>query len=126
MTSVYIACPWVQKEAAVAAGKQFTEAGFNVTSRWFNHQGDPNDSAGISVSDEAIEQQAIEDLQDVLDADVIVVLNLQKSEGKAVETGFALAHGIPLVTVGTRSNIFQVLGLMVSSVEEAIEACRAI
>jgi nucleoside 2-deoxyribosyltransferase len=126
MTSVYIACPWVRKSDAIEAGQKFKDAGFHVTSRWFDHQGDPNDSAGVSVSDEVIKQQAIEDLQDVLDADVIVVLNLQKSEGKAVETGFALAHGIPLVTVGSRSNIFQVLGTMVSSIEEAIEACRAI
>jgi hypothetical protein len=53
---------------------------------------------------------------------VLVVLNLEKSEGKAVETGIALMNNIPIVSVGTRSNIFQTLAIEVETVQEAIAA----
>lgn len=119
---VYIAAPWARKDEAIAAGKQFRAAGFEVTSRWFEHQGDPNDSTGITCPDEDIRAQALEDLEDVLRADYLVVLNLQKSEGKAVETGVALANNIPFICVGPRSNIFQLFGeAMVESVDDAIQ-----
>jgi len=119
---IYIAAPWRRKPEAVAAGEKFAQAGFEVTSRWFDHHGDPNDSSGLTESDKAIRIQACEDLLDVSRSDYVVVLNLEKSEGKAVETGYAIALGIPFVYVGPRPNIFQTLGTgPFYSVEDAIQ-----
>lgn len=78
------------------------------------------DSSGITCNQESIRFQAREDIADVRRADVLVVLNLQKSEGKAVETGIAIAAGIPIVSVGDRSNIFQSLGYEVDTVDDAL------
>lgn len=117
---IYIAAPWVRRPEAIEAGKQFEAAGFTVTSRWFKHEGDPNDPTGITGDPTNVRQQALEDIEDVRSADWLVVLNLQKSEGKAVETGIAIASGIPFISVGGRSTIFQILGIEVDTVEEAI------
>jgi nucleoside 2-deoxyribosyltransferase len=120
---VYIAAPWVRKAEAIIVGREFEAAGHEVTSRWFHHGdgGDAMDSTGITQPIDSIREQAWEDIEDVCSADVLVVLNLEKSEGKAVETGIALANNIPIVSVGTRSNIFQTLGFEAETVQGAIE-----
>lgn len=118
---IYIAAPWVRKQEAIEVGKRFEAAGHEITSRWFTHVGTATDSAGVTAPREQIQHQAMEDIDDVRRADLLVVLNLQKSEGKAVETGIALAAGIPVVSVGVRSNIFQTLGTELATVEEALE-----
>lgn len=117
---IYIASPWCRKAEAIEIGKQFDAAGHDVTSRWFHHQGDPQDPAGLQTSLDAIQHQAQEDIRDVLRSDAFVVLNLERSEGKAVETGIALAASIPVFSVGPRSNIFQALGTEVTDVAECL------
>lgn len=122
---VYIAAPWVRKPEAIEVGKRFEAAGHVVTSRWFNHVGDPNDSTGFTSDFADIQHQAAEDMFDVLSSEALVVLNLERSEGKAVETGIALAAGLVVISVGPRSNIFQTMGLEVATVEEALAALEA-
>lgn len=119
---IYIAAPWVRRPEAISIGEQFTAAGHELTSRWFHHvtDGDPMDSSGVTCDQESIRFQAHEDIADVRRADALVVLNLQKSEGKAVETGIAIAAGIAVISVGKRSNIFQSLGFEVDTVDEAL------
>lgn len=119
---VYIAAPWVRRPDAIAVGEQFKAAGHELTCHWFTHvsDGDPMDATGLTCDPVSIRQQATEDIYDVLRADVLVVLNLEKSEGKAVETGVAITAGIPVVSVGKRSNIFQSLGYEVDTVDEAL------
>lgn len=117
---VYIAAPWVRRADAIEIGKQFTAAGIEVTSRWFHHPGDPNDATGLTSDAREVRRQALEDIEDVKRSDALVVLNLQKSEGKAVETGIAIANDIPFISVGKRSNIFQSLGTEVDTVEDAL------
>lgn len=117
---LYIAGPWVRRPDVIEAAKRFEEAGHVITSRWFTHEGDANDPTGASKPDEEIIQQAIEDIEDVLRAECIVVLNLQKSEGKAVETGLAIAFGKGIISVGPRTNIFQLLGEIVPDVDAAL------
>ena len=120
---VYIAAPWVRKAEAISAGREIEAAGHIVTSRWFYHGdgGNAMDSTGITQPIENIREQAWEDIEDVCSSDVLVVLNLEKSEGKAVETGIAIASNIPIVSVGPRSNIFQTLGYEVETIQGAIE-----
>lgn len=121
---IYVAAPWVRKADAIQAGELLKAAGHEITSRWFEHEGDPNDPTGATVASHIIRQQARDDMEDVVSADVVVVLNLEKSEGKAVETGIAIAMGVPVVSVGKRSNIFQSLGKEVVTLEDAIEYLR--
>lgn len=119
---IYIAAPWVRKAEAIAVGEQFKAAGHIVTSNWFHHEdtGALGDSAGNSITHEERKRQATVDLADVLSSDALVVLNLEKSEGKAVETGIALVAGLKVISVGPRSNIFQSLAIEVATVEEAL------
>lgn len=121
---IYIAAPWVRRADAIAIGEHFKAAGHELTSRWFYHQtspgGDPLDPTGSTSPLANIQHQAKEDIEDVRRADALVVLNLCKSEGKAVETGIAIAAGIPVISVFPRSNIFQALGAEVATVEEAL------
>ncbi len=117
---IYVAGPWVRKAEVIEAANLLRAEGHFITSRWFEHVGDPKDNTGSSLPADEIRFQAEQDILDVLAADVIVVLNLEKSEGKAVETGVALANGIPLISVGKRSNIFQILGTEVATIEEAV------
>lgn len=68
------------------------------------------------------------DMFDVIRADVVLVLNLAKSEGKAVEQGIALAREIPIIVVGLdRFNVFQYLPqyTFVKTVEEAIQLLKS-
>lgn len=121
---IYVAAPWVRKVDAIQAGELLKAAGHEITSRWFTHEGDPNDPTGSTVDIGTIRAQAEDDFRDVCRADTLIVLNLEKSEGKAVETGIAIANGIPVISVGKRSNIFQTLGKEVATLEDAIEHLR--
>jgi hypothetical protein len=123
---VYIAAPWARKPEAIAVGELFKAAGHTVTSRWFAHPGSLADSTGTSYPIEEIRLQASEDIADVLSSEVLVVLNLQKSEGKACETGVALMAQIPVISVGPRLHIFQSLGTEVETVEAALAVVNSL
>lgn len=118
---LYVAAPWVRKADAIEQSQAFIEAGHEVISRWFHHEGPAGDPTGALMDPDEIRRQVAEDIEDVRRCDVLVVLNLQKSEGKAVETGLAIAAGKPIISVGPRSNVFQILATEVNSVEEAID-----
>ena len=76
---------------------RLTEAGFEVTSRWLRDHGDSTDPL-------VLRREAQADWDDVKSADVLVVLNIRKSEGKATEQGLALAHGKKIIGVGLPGN----------------------
>ena len=108
---IYVAAPWKRKDEAREAKCILEKEGFIVTSRWIDLHGDVDK---MDPSTRAyIEEQSIHDVEDVYDADVLVLLNLEKSEGKACETGMALAEGIPVILVGERTNIFHWLPVIV-------------
>lgn len=117
---VYLAAPWVRKDDAKTAAERLRQAGIEVTSNWLEHEGSKTDSTGITSPLAHIQEQALQDIKDVQRADYLVVLNLERSEGKAVETGVAIAGRIPVISVGARSNIFQTLGLEVETLTDAI------
>ncbi len=114
---VYVAGPWVRKDEAAAARERLKAEGFTVTSRWIDV---PQDVDQNDV--EYMTAQGIHDFEDVQRADCVLVLNLEKSEGKAVEQGLALAWDMPLIIVGERSNIFQYLPQvrMMKTLDQAI------
>jgi nucleoside 2-deoxyribosyltransferase len=103
--TVYLAAPWIKREEARSVRDQLVAAGFKVNSRWLGMPEQPPDYAEGKPS-EGLSTRAKQDVEDVLAADVTLVLNLEKSEGKAVETGLAIAWGKLVIVVGKRTNIF--------------------
>jgi nucleoside 2-deoxyribosyltransferase len=118
---IYLAGPWARREEVRAARDKFTAAGVNVKARWIDLSPTPEDEKNPVV----LTGEAINDLEDLDNADAVVVLNLEKSEGKAVETGYALAAGVPVIIIGERTNVFHYLPevSIVETIEEAIALC---
>jgi nucleoside 2-deoxyribosyltransferase len=123
---IYLAAPWVRKADAKAAAAVIEAAGHTITKRWWEHREVPG--YGGQFRDcpedqrEELAEQAYEDWRGVETADAMIVLNLEKSEGKAVEQGFALAYGVRLIVVGPLLNLFQYLPgvTRVSTLDEAL------
>lgn len=117
---IYVAAPWTHKDDAKTYADALEAAGHTITKKWWEHREVPGYLDPTIGGDELAElaQQSKEDMQGVLTADAFVLLNLEKSEGKAVETGMAfasavmLAHGlaqtgvVAFVLVGGKSNLF--------------------
>jgi nucleoside 2-deoxyribosyltransferase len=119
--TIYLAAPWKDRDKAREVRDQFVAAGIECTSRWLDtHFG--SDEAG---TDEQKAIEAMHDVEDVLRADILVLWNSMKSEGKAVETGLALATAKGIVLIGERTNVFHYLRIpRCATVEEAIEIVR--
>lgn len=125
----YIAAPWGNKPEALAAQQLFEAAGFEVTAHWITRESHLTyeDMAKPEYEEEMI-NQAVMDVEDIVASDVFVILNLDKSEGKATEFGFAYSLGIPTILVGERTrNIFYFLPnvFRADTVEQAIEGIQA-
>jgi hypothetical protein len=77
-----------------------------------------------------MEQECRKDIEDLDRAEVMLYLNLEKSEGKATELGYCLASGLDIFVVGGKmNNVFLHLdeqyGLHhIDSVEAFIEQLR--
>ncbi len=127
---IYLAAPWVAKEQAKQVAAQLEAEGFVLTSRWINHHsvavGKTYDEQMRDHGD-IMREQAIEDVLDIYAADVFVILNLEKSEGKATELGIAFTLGLPIALIGERSrNIFYYLPQVqqFDNLEQFIEGYR--
>lgn len=127
---IYVAAPFINKVEAAEAKSKFEAAGFDVTSRWIVEDlGLTNEDVGKPEHMGTLQQRAIEDYEDVQAADVFVILNLGKSEGKATELGVAYTLGIPVVLVGPRQgNIFYLLPgvYQAESVDAAVEGIKLV
>lgn len=128
MTTLYLAAPWVYRDEARRVRRMLQDAGFEVNARWLDFSSDdPDATHSIAV----LQQEAKHDVEDIQRADIFVVLNLAKSEGKATEQGMAYMLGTPIVVVGPHApcnNIFQYLPgfVCVPYLYEAIPVIRRI
>lgn len=126
MKSLYLAAPWDMREQAKEVRTLFQQAGWTVTSNWLDW---PNDH---EPTDDELQHEAIADLADIASSDLLVVLNWQargeETSGKAVETGYALAKGIPVIIVGERSNVFHFLPYVtvVATLKDALLAANRV
>jgi nucleoside 2-deoxyribosyltransferase len=77
--------------------EQLESAGHRITLKWWLYE---NVEAEGSEKAAFLRQCALDDMQGVFDADVLVLINSAKSEGKAFEQGLAVAEGIPIIAVG--------------------------
>lgn len=121
--NVYVAGPFVDKENAMQLARKLEAAGHTITHRWWNYEGLGEEHE----SEEFLRKCAYSDWHGVRDADVIVVWNTAKSEGKAVEQGIAIALGKSIIVLTPdkkpSSNVFHYLPnyIHTKTVEETLE-----
>lgn len=122
---IYVAAPWVDKNLAAAAAEYLQKAGHTITRNWWDF-----DSTEDGLPESFLRECAKKDVEGVVDCDVVIVMNTQKSEGKAVEQGIAIALEKPIIciTYGAKpsSNIFHNLSCYqhVTSLGAAVEALK--
>lgn len=92
---LYIAAPWVHRNDAREVAKLLEAEGHVITHKWWDVEGEYDDH-------EKTTECAFDDYEGVYNADRLVLLDTQKSEGKAVEQGLALGFGIPIIAIGRR------------------------
>jgi len=102
---VYLAACFEQQEEIKAKADELAALGIHVTSRW------RFEDSSLPETPERFDQCARVDLEDIRDADYLVVLTDQTSQrgGKHVETGYALGLGKPVMIVGRKENVFHYL-----------------
>lgn len=118
--TVYVAAPWTHKADAKTYADALEAGGHTITKKWWEHREVPGYLTSTITPGNRIEleTQAAEDIGGVLTAEAFVLLNFEKSEGKAVETGIALLSALLrasgtlsadpqiFVIVGGQSNLF--------------------
>lgn len=127
---VYVAAPWTHKAEAERFALLLEANGHTITKKWWEHRevgGYLQDDIEADEYGELVEQ-ADEDISGVHTCDAFVLLNLSKSEGKAVETGYALSRRYTptpckLILVGPKSNLFHYIDdwYEVARPEEALD-----
>ena len=96
---VYVAGPWDCRNAAREVAELLEkECKVIITRDWWNHEAGEHDT-------KALAKLAREDVNAVREADVMVLLNFAKSEGKAVEQGIAIAEGIPIFALNGQGSV---------------------
>lgn len=117
--SVYLAGPWADRTKVREVRDTLLKAGIPVNARWIDSHHEDEEL----VSHDDLADEAWHDIEDVLRANVLMVYNSQLSEGKAFETGVAVATQKDVIIIGERSNVFHHLPMViVPNVEEAIKA----
>lgn len=120
---IYLAAPWIDKDKMAEVSKPFEDAGHKITWHWWQVPGAPEDGTRNAY----LTQEAENDADGVFRADVLVLLNTARSEGKAVEQGLAIAWSKPIIAVGKRGehslNVFHYLPeyKWVPTVQDAID-----
>lgn len=121
MALIYIGGPWAERDLMPGRAAQFEAAGHIITHKWW----DVDNLEEVERSPLLLSMQAEADWNGVDSAETMILFNTLKSEGKAVETGLALAWGIPIIAIGKRGdgNVFQYLPLFtwVDSITEALQ-----
>lgn len=104
-TRYYLAAPFRRREEAKEVRELINKTmGWTCEASWIDTH-----LANESATIEQLATEADEDLGDIMASDMFILLNSELSEGKAVETGYALAEGIPIVVIGDVSptrNVF--------------------
>lgn len=111
---VYLAARFSRLPELLHHKSELEQEGITVTSRWLlgghEWEGTPDED----IPPEHAARFAVEDLEDIQAADVVVCFTEPARSGPArggrhVEAGWAIAKGIPVVVVGHRENVFYCL-----------------
>lgn len=112
---VYLAAPYAAREAIRPRAEELTRIGFKVTASWLGetheiHGG--TTGAATDLPDAQVAVHAATDLRDIDGSDLLVAFTAKAlgtdggSGGRHVETGYAIAKGMPVLVVGEPENVF--------------------
>lgn len=125
---VYIAGPF---EACETLGNIkaviSTLPGYEVVSTWTDND-KIGPSEGSSAADEVAKAYAVKDVEELLDADLLLLDTIETNDrgGKDFESGLAHGNGIEWWVIGPYRNVFQRLAdAHYETWDEAIEALKA-
>lgn len=113
--NVYLAARYSRRVELNHYRNDLARIGFTVTSRWINGNHQVADQSLSSEADpEERERFAVEDWQDLMDADICISFTeapraTASRGGRHVEFGAALAAGKTCLVVGHRENVFHCL-----------------
>lgn len=116
---VYLAAPYAARDTVRSYAAELTRIGFTVTSSWLNETHEINAGtigAATELDDDAVAQHAHQNLLDIDKAGLLVSITAATlsvdggSGGRHVETGYAIAQGLPVIVVGEPENVFHRLG----------------
>lgn len=114
----YLAAPYAAREQIRGYAEDLVRIGLDVTASWLDeeHVITPGTTGAALALDQAeVARHAATDLDDIARCDVLVLFTAQAlgldpaeaaSGGRHVETGYALAKGIPVIVVGEPENVF--------------------
>ncbi len=125
MTRVYVAGSSAQLERVKSAMAALREIGHTVTHAWPELVEEVGEANPLDATDAARRMWAADDLRGVYDADVLwLLMPSEGGFGAAVELGYALAHGIPVVVSGgdVKRSIFTVFGTCYDRDDQALDA----
>lgn len=94
-TNLYIAAPFQERGNMPTLASRVEGLGYGISWKWWEVE-----EVGREGDQEFLETCARNDFLGVKNADLILLINSSKSEGKAVEQGVALALGKPILAVG--------------------------
>jgi nucleoside 2-deoxyribosyltransferase len=121
---VYLAAPYAARDAIRVYADELRLIGMVCTSSWLQEDvaiGKGTIGAAVDESDDAVKQHCVKDFADIGRADALVLFTGETvremglpgldfmtlhTGGRHVETGYALAKGIPVIVVGHAENVF--------------------
>jgi nucleoside 2-deoxyribosyltransferase len=116
--NVYLAAPYAVRDVVRGLAAELTRVGFTVTSTWLEEKHEITDGtqkAAADLSDEQVATHARQDFQDIDRSNLFVLFTAaacgaEGGGGRHVETGYALAQGVPVIVIGEPENVFHRLG----------------
>lgn len=130
--NVYLAAPYAVRDVVRGLATELTRIGYTVTSTWLKETHEINagtKGAATDLGDDAVSAHARQDMKDIDRSNLLVLftsayVGAEGGGGRHIETGYALAQGIPVIVVGEPENVFHRLGapkvLCVSDWHEAV------
>lgn len=114
----YLAAPYAARERIRDYAEDLVRIGIDVTASWLDEEHEINAGtigAAPALDPAEVARHAATDLDDIERCDVLVLFTAQAlgfdpaevaSGGRHVETGYALAKGVPVIVVGEPENVF--------------------
>lgn len=127
---IYLAAPYAVRDTVKQLAAELWRVGFVVTSSWLDETHDikpGTEGAATDLDDAQVAQHARQDFADIDKSDLFVLWTAEAcgaegGGGRHVETGYALARGIPVVVIGEPENVFHRLDAGVTTVSGWHEA----
>lgn len=112
---LYLAAPYAARDTIRDKATQLEKIGFSITSTWLKEQHEITPgtiNAATDLTDEQTNLHVHTDIKDVSRSNLLVLFTndtagaASTSGGRHVETGIAMAQGVPVIVVGEPENIF--------------------